>query len=110
MRRSLAILTMTLFVLGFALPAAWADAEAWFTSTKDKTIRGIENGLFGLSGELVHGIDVRSDKGVWERSTAGVVEGLHRGVLRTLVGAYEMATPFYHDEPVLSDLDTLIKS
>lgn len=110
MKRNLSVLTLTLFVLGFAIPNALGDAGMWLDSTKDKTIRGVENGAFGMVGEVYHHIDTRADKGAWEAWGLGTIHGLHRGLVRTLVGAYELATPFYHDEPVLSELDTLFKS
>ena len=111
MNRTVAIVTLAFFVLGFGIPTVWADKGGnWFLSTKDKEIRGIENGLFGMGGELYHNIDVRSQKGAFQGWTSGVWDGLHHGLVRTLVGAYEIATPFYHDKAVLTDLDTLIKS
>ncbi|MBI4115405.1 MAG: hypothetical protein HY447_02395 [Candidatus Omnitrophica bacterium] len=110
MKKSMTILVLTFFVLGFAIPTVWAvDTGAWITATKDKTIRGIEDGLFGMGGELYHHIDTRSEESFLEGWTLGLFDGLHQGLKRTLVGAYELATPFYHDEPVLEDLDTVIK-
>ena len=110
MKQCLAVMTLMMLVLGFLTPLASADTGAFLSSTRDKAVRGVENGLFGLGGELYHHIDARSEKGVAEAWTLGLWDGLNRGLVRTLVGAYELATPFYHDEPVLSDLDTLVGS
>ena len=111
MNRTLALATLAFFVLGFAIPTVWADeGSSWLMVTKDKAVRGIENGFFGMGGELYHHIDVRSEEGALKGWTLGFWDGLHRGLVRTLVGAYEIATPFYHDKPVLSDLDTLLKA
>ena len=109
MTRTVAFLAAVAFVFTFAVPA-FADTNSWVVATKDKTARGIENGLFGLSGQLYHGVNVRGKKGILPGMTAGLWDGIHLGVLRTLVGAYEIATPFYHDKPLLTDLDTVIKS
>lgn len=114
MKGTLGLLTLAFFVLGFTIPVIWADTEAetgsetWGGATKDKFIRGVENGLFGMGAELYHHIDTQSDEGVVKGWTVGLVEGAHRGLLRTVVGAYELVTPFYHDEAVLSDIDTIV--
>lgn len=110
MKRSVALASLVFFALGFLIPAATADTGGWLDATKTKTLRGIENGLFGMGGEIYHGIDARSEKAVLEGWTLGLWDGLHKGLVRTLVGAYELATPFYHDAPVLEDLDTVIGS
>ena len=110
MKRGAAVVALAFFVLGFAVPTVWGDTGTWMVSTKDKVVRGIENGIFGMGGELYHHISTRSEKGVLQGWTLGLFDGLNRGIVRTLVGSYEIATPFYHDQPVLSDLDTLIKS
>ena len=108
MNRLVAVATILTLILGFAVPV-WANTHSWAVATKDKAVRGIEDGLFGMGGELYHGVDTLSKKSVAERWTLGVWDGFHRGLIRTLVGAYELATPFYHDKPVLSDLDTVVK-
>lgn len=108
MRKTVGLLALAFFVLGFAVPSVLADSETWAGATKDKWIRGIENGVFGLPAELYHHIDTQSDEGIIEGWTVGLVHGLHRGTVRTLVGAYELATPFFHDEPVLTSIDTIV--
>lgn len=109
MVRKIAVLALSFFVLGFVVPAAWADSNAWLTRTKDKGVRGIEDGLFGMGGELYHHISTRSEKNTAKGWTLGFWDGLNKGLERTLVGAYELTTPFYHDKPILSDLDTTVK-
>lgn len=109
MRRGLVMLAVSVFVLGIAMPTAGAEGT-WLGDTKDKAIRGIENGLFGMGGEIYHHVTTRSEKGALEDWTLGFWNGIHRGLVRTLVGAYELATPFYHDQPVLSDLDEVVTS
>ena len=104
MKKVLAFLTVTLFALSVFAPFAAADNKTYLTDTRAKAVRGIENGLFGLGGELHNHIQARSEKGPVEAWTLGFFDGLHRGIVRTLVGAYEMATPFYHDEPYLERL------
>ena len=109
MNRMLTSLALVVFVAGFAISAS-ANTQSWIAATKDKTVRGIENGLFGMGGELYHNIEVRGKKGALPGWTLGVWDGIHHGLVRTLVGTYELATPFYHDQPILSDLDSVIKS
>ena len=107
MRRAIACLVLAFFVLGFALPA-WADSGAWFGQTKDKMVRGLENGLFGMGTEIYNHVHGEAG-GFFKAATVGLYGGLNRGIIRTLVGTYEVATPFYHDQALLPDLDTLVK-
>ncbi len=110
MSRKLTVLTLALLVTAFGVPVGLADTGAWLDSSVDKEMRGIENGLFGMGGEIYHHVSVRGEKGPVEAWTLGLVDGISRGTVRTLVGAYEIVTPFYHDEPVLADLDTVLKT
>jgi hypothetical protein len=110
MSRKLAVLVLALLVVTFGLPLALADTGAWLDSSVDKEMRGLENGLFGMGGEIYHHVSVRGEKGPVEAWTMGLLDGIARGTVRTLVGVYEIATPWHHDEPVLSDLDTVLKT
>ena len=110
MKRGMAALALAFFVLGFAIPTVFADTSAFLHSSKDKEMRGIENGLFGMGGELYHHLSARGEKNALKGMSLGLWGGLHEGLVRTLVGAYEMATPFYHDKPLLSNLDSMGKS
>lgn len=110
MTRKLAILTLALLLSALAPPIGWADTGSWLNSSVNKEVRGIENGLFGMGGEIYHHVSARSEKGPLEAWTIGLMDGVARGTVRTLVGVYEIATPFYHDEAVLPDLDTVLKT
>lgn len=110
MKRAMTLVILSIFALTWGIPTASANSKAWLTATKDKEVRGIENGLFGMGGELYHSIHTRSQKSVLDGWTKGLGEGAFLGLKRTLVGVYEIVTPFYHDQPILSDFDSLTKS
>jgi putative exosortase-associated protein (TIGR04073 family) len=95
-----------ILVLGGVAPYACAETRSEFlNASRDKAARGAENAVFGVMGEVSHHIKTRSEKGVVEGWTLGLFDGAYHGIVRTLVGVYELATPYYHDEPYLPTLE-----
>lgn len=87
-------------------PSAASASESYWEKASLKLGRGLENLLVGWM-ELFHEpVKTYRDKGLAQASTVGVGRGIILALKRIGVGAYEVVTSPYPQEPLIESMDS----